>query len=224
MKKIGAAIILILLLMPLLAHLGKTQAAAEDNQVPLGITEDKVQDVKNKTQQQWDYFANEWQKTLLKKPWIAGIDSGLQNVSWLCQILFGEPYSLSLVLLIVIILWAVFFVKTGEILSVYSMFSKAVSWLMALGLTIILAQLTLLRKISEGLLKFAFGTQNVGWRIVIFGIFIISIVVYTLLMNTIIKKLKKSKEEKNKDEIDAAAQASKKITGAIEEVGGEEKT
>ena len=154
MKKLGIFLIFLLLINFLAISLIHAETAPG---IPSILTpeetEKTIADLKNKSLTKWDYLGQNWQVMLLKNKVVASLDSFFTKISIIFVILFGMPYSLSITLLVIILLWIFFFFKFGEIFKDFSAFSEGTSWFIALGLTIILAQLQILKKI----------TQFLGW-------------------------------------------------------------
>ena len=97
----------------------------------------------------------------LKNKYVAGIDNFLKKISFVFLFLFGEPYSLSLTLFFVIILWIYLALQFYKILELTA-FSKGVAKIIGLGIVIIIAQISLLRKIVEALGNLIFA-QKLWW-------------------------------------------------------------
>jgi len=61
---------------------------------------ENVEDAKNKIddlkETEWDYLGKEWQTILLKNKAVSSFDSILKKISFLFEVFFGMPYSLSL--------------------------------------------------------------------------------------------------------------------------------
>ncbi len=168
----------------------------------------KIQDL-GENRSQWEYFSNEWKNLLLSNSYVAQFDRVLSKSSFLFQIVFGQPYALSLQLFIAIALWFLLFSEFGKILSNYGMFSQAVSWLLVLGFMILFAQFSFFKMLSELLLQLIFSPENRIWRFVIFAVIIIVGVFSYLISRTLARLLKKHKEKADKAQLAEAAQASK---------------
>ncbi len=143
---------------------------------------DRVGDVKEQLEEgKWDYLGKEWKKILLKNKFVSSIDSFLTKISIVFVVLFGEAYSLSLTLLLVIVLWFYFFFKFSEIFTDYASFSSSTAIVIGVALTIILAQLQILRKIIEFFGWLIFTQEANIWRFfIILGIFVGLIFIYYL--------------------------------------------
>lgn len=149
--------------------------------------------------ERWEYLAEEWKATLLKSEKIAAINSFLEKLSPVFFLLFGQGYELSLILLMVIVLWIFFFSTFSRGLEVK--FSKGVSIVMGLALTLILAHLKVLNLLATTLFKIVFFKDGIwGW----IALFIFFVVLFLLIryLRLIIWKIgrwfKKTREEKEK--------------------------
>jgi len=185
-------------------------------QDPLGGLEDSLDEqveqfenvregVDNIKEQKWDYLGKEWKKILLSKPFFAAVDGILAKVSFIFIIFFGEPYSFSLSLLLIIILWFGFFIKLSELMSYSSTFSKSTSWIVGLGLTMILALTGFFRMIVDffGWIALTF-VENLWVRVIIYLGIVILFVVLSKISTVLGKALEKRAEEfeKYKEKLD----------------------
>jgi len=99
---------------------------------PLDGFEDKinqVQDVKEKVEEgvekskdqavweeKWDYLGKEWPKLMLRNDVVLKLDGFFSKFSLVFSILFGAPYSMSLVLFFIVFLWLFFFSSIMKII------------------------------------------------------------------------------------------------------------
>ncbi len=167
----------------------------------IGKAEDIKEDIEQK---RWDYLGEEWKKILLENRFVSAMDSFLKKIDIVFVVLFGEHYSLSLVLLSIILLWFYLFLKMSEILTDYSSFSSTTSMVIGFVLTIILAQFKILRAIIEFFAWLIFWKESNVWRFVILFIIVVGMIgIYYLssYMGEIHKK-KKEEEEKQQEKID----------------------
>ncbi len=209
MKKIGVLFICLFLLLSF-TQLFNIQAqdlgdGLEDLEEQLQEGVDKVEDTKEiLVEGKWDYLGKEWKEILLKNKFVSSIDNFLTKISIVFVILFGEAYSLSLTLFLVIILWFYFFFKFGEIFTDYSSFSSTTAMVIGGALTIILAQLQVLREIIEFFGWLAFSQESNIWRfLIMLGVFLAMIGIY-YFSSKFGDGFKKSKEksEKEKEEME----------------------
>jgi hypothetical protein len=101
----------------------------------------------------WNDLMESWKQKVLSSEIVSGINNFFVEINIVFVILFGQDYSLSLLLYFVIILWIFFLLKISNALRMTSIFSKGVSLIISFGLTIVLAQLNLFSAISGFFVK-----------------------------------------------------------------------
>ncbi len=139
---------------------------------------DKIEDIQGEiADSNAGYIGEELRRILLKNPVINGFNYFFTAISPVFLVLFGEPYSLSLALFFVIILWIFFVFKFKEIFSVFLSFSLGTSFIISLGLTIALAQIGILRAIAESFVWIVFLTDAWFWSLLLFFVVIIFMVI-----------------------------------------------
>lgn len=99
----------------------------------------------------WGDFLNNFKAGILENPIIFGFNNLFIQLNIVFLILFGVDYSFSLSMFFVIVLWIFFLVQISGILRMTSIFSKPVSILISLGLTILLAQTRLYSVLANAL-------------------------------------------------------------------------
>ena len=100
-------------------------------------TTNKIEDLKNT---KWDYLGTEWKTILLKNKIISTIDSSLQKISLVFEILIHEPYLFSLRFFIILFLWLFVFFNLSKLLG-ESFFEGGISYVAGFIIVIILAYL-----------------------------------------------------------------------------------
>lgn len=150
-----------------------------------------------------EYLFKELQDNLLKNKAVSVLDSFFTKISPVFIALFGEPYTLSGILLVIVILWFYFFFKFSEIFTNYSAFSKGVCWIIGLGVTIIMAQTKILRKIAEFLVWLIFYKEAAWWRFLI----VVAIAGALVLLYVISSAIGKSSENQKKKKLEKEAEA-----------------
>jgi len=202
MKRGLVLFIISLLLASLIINL--VSADLSDQIVPLGKQIEATAEQGSKTIQtvetKWDYLSKEWKKILLENNFVSGFDSFFTKISIVFRIIFGQPYSLSLTLLVIIILWFYFFFKLGEIVSSFTSFSNSTSWVIALTLTLILAQLQILKAITEFFGWLIISQDSTWWRVLIIWIIFIGMILIYYLSSKAATATKKQKEELEKEQ------------------------
>ena len=152
-----------------------------------------------KVSSKWDYLGEEWKNILLKNEFVSAINSFFEKISFIFVFLFGEPYSLSLTLFVIIIIWFYLFFQLSQILRDFVAFSSGISKIISFGVVTILAQVQILRKISEafGWVIFSPGPGWVRYFILIIMIFILG-TLYRI-SSTIGKQYKNTKEKQRQE-------------------------
>jgi hypothetical protein len=164
-----------------------------------GLGEEELADLNKLTiaanPQKWGEMLESWKQSFLQNEIVAGINSFFTSINILFLILFGTDYSMSLFMFFVIVFWIFFLVQIAGALRMTSIFSKGVSWIIAIGLTIVLAQVKLYSALSNLLFNNSFilnAAPRVG-ALVYVGIIIL------LIFLGIVSKLVEKKLEKNKE-------------------------
>jgi len=169
MNKIGVVFFVFALLILIISFVGLASADLDDTSdllddkvESLEDTVDAVENIDETIETKWDYLGKEWKNILLKNKVVSVIDSFFQKISFVFEIFFNKPYSLSLSLLFIIILWAYFFLKIREILGDFLGLSLNISSLISLFTTMAF----IYSRVIENIVKF-FGwlvfTQEASW-------------------------------------------------------------
>lgn len=200
MKRLIVVLTLVLLLGSFVAAVPSSEELQNDS-VVRGVNQLRNVTDNFGDEERWEYLGNEWKEMLLQNSIIETIDGALSKVSFIFKILFGEDYSLSLVLFFVIVFWFVLLSMFYKVIGSFSSFSQPVSFGMSLLLVIILAHLKVLNFLATGLAKLLFF--NEGWWGKALGIIIIVMALVVLkYLKSIIwrigRSFKKSQEEREK--------------------------
>jgi hypothetical protein len=164
----------------------------------------------------WQVIEQNLKTSLLSNPTINSINSFFTSIGIVFRILFGQDYSLSLVLFITIILWVFFVISFNRIFKNFMPFSKGISFIISILLTIILAQIQILDGISNFIISRIF---NLSWWIQIIIIFIIVvalIVILSLLKRFNIQSAKR-REKENRFKLETGAKVGENISKAADE-------
>lgn len=152
-------------------------------------------------ERKWEYLSEQWKEILLKSKYISTLDSFFSKISLAFYILFGQDYSLSLHLLLVIMFWLFFLLSLERGLKTATSFGGNTAILMSLAVTLILAHLKVYAFLSTLVLKILFSREGV-WPWVLFAIFFILYLVALKYVKFAVWKIgrhfKKSKEAKEK--------------------------
>ena len=165
----------------------------------LPIELEKIQEIgKNLTSKEIssNYLKQEWNKILLDNKYISSMDSFFTKISIIFRILFGIPYSLTLTLFFVIILWFAIFLSLPGIIENSTSLSSGVSWLISLGITIILAQIQVLNRIIVFLIKFISYPENSWLRLLVGILIFVGIIIFYYIEKYLSKYLEKKKKKK----------------------------
>ena len=160
------------------------------------------------------YLEKEWQNILLKNKVISAIDSFFRKITWVFRILFGEHYSLSFVLFIIIVLWFIIALKVAEISKAAGM-ERGVSYAMGVIFAIIISQLRLLRIIIEFVGNFIFSQKYTWARYLLMGVVGIIFILFYYLSTALSKYME---EARKKAKERAAELAEEKITKLTEKM------
>jgi len=199
MKRIDILLLVLLLLSIFVVSVNAiptTEELEEDNVVQ------GVQEIQEFTEERkWEYLSAEWKEILLKNKFISTIDGFFRKINFIFIFFFGENYDLSLTLFFVVIFWIFFFLSFGGIISTYSAFGKGIAYVIALALSVVVAQFGFLRKLSELVFKIIFYKEGV-WGWISFVIFIFAMLFFFVLIQLLLKyareKRKAQKELKQK--------------------------
>ncbi len=135
-------------------------------------TIEKAQDVKY-WEEKWDYLGNEWKGIFLKNPGVAFLDRTLTKISIVFDIIFGVPYSFSLVFLAVVFLWIYFYFHISYLLFSTGFFENGLSYLGGLAICVIFAQFRFFEVIVLVVGRLVFSPEYAWTRIlflfVVFG-------------------------------------------------------
>jgi hypothetical protein len=118
-------------------------------------------------EEKWDYLGNEWKAIFMKNSVVASLDSFFTKTSIVFEVLFGVPYSMSLVLLGIVLLWVFFLINISRIINASGLLSLGVSYLGGALILIIFAQLKVLESIVILLGRLAFSPEYVWTRLII---------------------------------------------------------
>lgn len=156
-------------------------------------------------EEKWDYLGNEWKGLILKNKFIAGFDAFFSKISIVFQILFGVPYSMSLALFGILVIWTFFLMNASRLVGASGFFDGKMSLLGGLLLVIILAQFRVFEIIVVFLGNVIFSPQYSWTRVLLFILVVGVFMVFDYLDRMLGKYIKKMKVS----EFDAEAKASK---------------
>ncbi|MEK6890842.1 MAG: hypothetical protein AABX03_01765 [Nanoarchaeota archaeon] len=170
----------------------------DSNLNPQDISTDSI---KEKGQEKWDYLQKEWKNILLKNNIIAKLDSFFTKINILFVILLGEDYSLtSFKLFLIVILWIIIAIGIGNLLKARFGLSIIVSYLIGIGLSVILAQLRIYSLVITATLKIAFAPELWWVRLIIWGVIFFVLILISYVFKILSGYLKKDREKQIKSE------------------------
>lgn len=202
MKKgvVVISLIVLMFVMPMLLQFALAQEQIPG--IPAGLTPEEIeaQIAKAQNATEWQMIGQRFQQALLKNPVIVAIDSFFTKLSIVFIILFGMPYSLSITLLFVMVMWLIVAIDLGNIISSYSTFSGLASYGISFAFAVIFAQL----KIFEIIVNFVgtlIFTREAGWaRALIILVTLLVLIFIDQISRYLGKYLKKRKEAEEKAE------------------------
>jgi len=226
MKKIGVLILFVLIFSSFVtAQTGSlpNQEEFENDSVVKGVQQ--IQDIAEN--RRWEYLSEKWKETLKKNKYFAAIDTFFTKINIVFVILFGQDYDFSLTLFVVFLMWIFFLGMFERIIGGFSTFGKGTSFVAALAMTVILAQLQVYQVMSVWVFKLIFFRSGF-WRWILLGIFLVGYVIVLIYTRKIVwvigRKFIKNQEKKAKwDEHFARKMFEKKVDavgGALGNVGG----
>lgn len=202
MKKAGLFLIFVFIL----SILAISHVSAEDI---LPVNDSLIQNIQkgqekvdqyNSAQSKSDYLMQEWEKFLGNSTIgkiIMKIGEFLKPV---LTFLIGTEAGINWKFFIALTIWIAFLVSIGNSLLAFSPFSSSTSVIISLGLTIILAQLKFIDKISTFLDNFI----SKWWgKLIIIMLIIFLMMIYKMIEKNIKQEKKKEEEEEDKRKLHA---------------------
>lgn len=231
MKKVGILLLALLILNLFSGTLVKAQDAMPSELVT-GV--EKIQNISEQgkdtygkltDEEKRNYLFDEWKKIFMENKAFSIINSILTQFSFIFRIFLGEPYSISGILVIMVVLWFLLFFKISEILTDYSSFSPEVSLVMGLGITVIMAQLHMIRLLAELLVLLVFYKEGFLFRSIAFIVIVIVLAASYRLTSgwgeEYKKKIEKEKEMLEKMRFKMATENAEKYSKKVSEALGD---
>ena len=212
---------LILLVFVVSAQLGNVENQIEG---AVDSIENNITKIKEFTEvSKWDFIGSKWKEFLLKDKTIAGIDAFFTKINIVFVVLFARDWSISLEMLFVFLLWLFTAISLYGYSNCFLIKSGFQRFLIALGLTIVLAQARLFYFISAGLIKVILYKPSPWWRSMSFILIIVGIVGYFVLNNSISRSLKKAREKRDKELLEEKVKKTEKFQENMVKVAGQVK-
>ena len=197
------------------------QLAGVENQIEGAVSnlEKNITKVKEFTEaSKWDFIGSQWKEFLLKNKAIAGVDAFFIKVNIVFVVLFAHDWAISLEMLFVFLLWIFTAISLYGYANCFLIKSGVQGFLIALGLTIVLAQARLFYYISQSLIKIILYKPSPWWKSLIFLCVIISLVVYLFVNKTISKNLIKARGKRDKELLEEKVKKTEKFQENIVKV------
>jgi len=170
------------------------ERAIKNNTVVEGVQE--IQ--KTVEEERWNYISERWKEVLLKNKFISFIDNFFRKVNIVFVVLFGQSYDLSIILFFIFILWIFFTLNFWNVIGNFTPLSKNTSIVVAIVLSILLAQLNFLNLIATFAVNIIFVGGTVSKWIRGVGSFLFLIIIWTVVIA--IAKIQRERI-KNKEEL-----------------------
>ncbi len=148
------------------------------------------------------YLTQEWGNIIIKNKFLGPVHTAFTNNPLIFNILFAQPYTLSLTFFCLVILWLLIIGTSTDIISSGIGLKKGVSWLLAGLFAIILAQVGILKVVVTFVLDIILSQADWWIRLLFFIIAGAALLVYWYASKAIAKSLKASKERKKSAEQD----------------------
>ena len=144
----------------------------------------------------------------------------MRKINFLLFFLFGQDYDFSMIWLLAVLLWAVFFSTFFDSIVVFSPFSKLTAFMSSFILTIIAGHLGVFRIISDILFAFVFYKNGI-WGWIILGVSLLIVIFYLIFSYKLFKRIKlhfKLKErEKKLQQMEKTAESGIQLFDTINE-------
>lgn len=165
-----------------------------------GINPEKIQDLpKSPEEIKETYLKQEWSELVAKNKILAPIHSFFLKISPVFLVLFGENYSLSLILLGVIILWVYVALELTTLIKTIDMLNPWAIRGIAVGISIILAQVGVYRTIITLINKILYANELWWMRLIILVAFVVAAIILDKLTKVLEVQIKQAKiNAKNK--------------------------
>lgn len=224
-KKLGLLFLAILIL-PFLMGILNSQGTDIPG-LPSGVNPPQIENTTNQVTNvalNWQTIAQQWKTSLLQNPVVYKVNSFFQDISIVFRVLFGQNYSMSLTLLIIIILWIFFLISLNRIFKDFTSFSKGVSFIISLLLVVVMAQINLLGAMSTFIIKLIFGTNNPLWMQLLFAFIIAMIILFIMVLikkfgKQSVKKRQEKKDEENRFKLESEVKAGEPLAKEFEKEG-----
>ncbi len=147
------------------------------------------------------FLGGQWKELLLKNKFVAGMDEFFRKINIVFVILFSRSYDLSLELFLAFLIWFFTFLSLRRYTFVF--FKQGwQKWLVSFGGVLVLAHIQLFNLLSGIIVKIMFYKKEWYWNFIILLVIFVAIVFYYFVNKYIATLLKKSREGKEKGELE----------------------
>lgn len=163
-----------------------------------------------------EYLKQEWQKILKENKVVAAIDSFCTKYSIFFRIVFGMPYSLSLTLVFVIVLWLFIALTISDITRKGLGFLEGLSYILGIVAAVVLAQLQILRRFSAFLVELIISREAFWARFIVFMIIIAILILLYYFKGGLSQALEQRRKKLKEEETEQKQKEIKKFTENLE--------
>lgn len=175
---------IVLLMLPLLMSVIQAAQASDLIEQQTGFNPNEVK--QDAQQLKEEYLKKNWGELIAKNRVIGPIHNFFTAISPVFRVLFGMPYSLSLILLVVVLLWIYVVTKVDSALHAAGFMSRPVQIVTAVATGILLAQIRIFQFIAvwvEGIIV----SQELWWMrlILIVVVVVVAFIIHYMAQMTI---------------------------------------
>lgn len=217
---IKISFLIILLIISFLFQLSLTKAIdSEDIQKTIGINPENIPSDPDALKEQIKsrYLQQEWGKIISKNKVLGPIHNFFISNPLLFQILFKEPYALSLVFFCTFILWLYLTIGISDIMKKSGLIKSGISLIVGIASTIITAQLGIIKWIVNSALYIIFAREAWWIRLIIWIAIIVLLVIIYYVKNLLAQQLKLMKKSEEKSELKQKTQESEAFIKGVKE-------
>lgn len=161
------------------------------------------------------YLKQEWSDVIAKIPVIGQIHNYFLVHPLIFKIIFNEPYTISLVFFLVVILWAYSMAAISDILRTSELVKTGSSVLIGAASTIILAQVKVFNIIATTALNIIFAKEEWWIRGILWVLLFVILAIIVYIERMLGKEFKKIREAKARGKTEEEIAKLKKFTGGV---------
>jgi hypothetical protein len=197
---------------------GDAQSPGEAIEGTIGINPEELPQTPEEAKEK--YLQKEWTKIIANSTLFGPVHRTFTAYPIPFKILFGMPYEFSLTFLFVLIFWVWLALSIERPINAYGLFGMKGFWfsgLLALGISIISAQLKIFVFAANGILTLIMSKESWLWRLVIIIVLFVVLFVLHQLSRKFSKSIKASKEIKAKKELEQKVEKHEAFVKGAEE-------